>query len=81
MREKCGGVGAKAGGDEHGVNDQREEDVRCCQGNNEDVGGADLLWPQHHDGNHHQVGEEADQHWGENVCLTPSDPSLPMVRR
>ena len=29
------------------------------------MGGAQLLWPEQHDGDHDQVGEQAHNNWGE----------------
>ena len=45
---------------------QGEHDVRGSEGHDEDVGGAQLLGPEQHDRDHHQVGEQAHHNWTED---------------
>ena len=49
---------------------QGEHDVRGSEGHDEDVGGSQLLGPEQHHRNHHQVREQAHHNWREDekVC-------------
>ena len=60
-REKKSCICTKACCDEHRMDHQGEKDVRRGKRNDQKVCWTNLLWPQQHHHNHHQVGEEADE--------------------
>ena len=50
---------------------QGKHDVGGGEGHDEDVGGAELLGPEQHDGHHHQVGEQTHHNWvAWHTCMT-----------
>ena len=60
--EDCVGVCPEAGGDQHGVDGEREHDVSAGQGDDEHVRGHELPPPEHQHQDDQQVEDAAHQH-------------------